>query len=524
VARTILVLPFSNQSHRADLDWISEGFAAFLSSRLASSDRFVLGRDERNAAYAQLDLAPETPLTLASVYKVAEILGVDWAVLGNFNVEGDALTARARLLDARGLKLSETIEVTGALNDLVELQTRLAWRLLAAHDPQFTIGTEDEFRRRFPDIRLDAFENYIRGILDADDASRIRYLTEADRRDPRDHQAAFQLGRYYFDQKDYARAAVWLKKLDERDTNYLESLFLTGVSEYFLGHEGPAEKAFTELSKQIPLNEVSNNLGVMQARRHDFAAALANFQRAYDGDPTDPEFAFNLGVCQWYLKKYDESIKYLKEALSIDDDDPGAHTLLGAELGKLGDSEGERRERQWLADHEGGASNTLSENDLVLQTRITKHYDGRAFRLLALAVRNAQEESLQGMSPAEHGQFHFASGRKLFSEGRLPEAERELAEAVSLLPQDGEVHLTMAQVLEAEGKHREAAAELESSLRLKNTVTAHVLLARVYLSLDRLDAARDQDQAALSLDPGNREAVQLMEQIRTRAPALRRTP
>lgn len=523
-ARTILVFPFANQSHQANLNWISEGFAAFLSSRLAASDRYVLGRDERNAAYAQLELAPATPLTLASVYKVAETLGVDWAVVGSFAVAGDNLTAQARLLDARGLKLSAPIEVSGALNDLVGLQTRLAWRLLAAHDPQFTVGTEEDFRRRFSDIRLDAFENYIRGVLASDDASRIRYFTEADRRDPRDHQAAFQLGRYYFDQKDYARAAAWLKKLDEHDTNYLESLFLTGVSEYFLGHEAPAEKAFTDLSRQIPLNEVSNNLGVLQAKRHDFAGALANFERAYNGDPTNPEFAFNMGVCLWTLKRYDESAKYLKEALSLDDDDPGAHTLLAAELGKLGDVDGQRRERKWLDEHEGAASDTLSEKDIVLQTRIAKHYDGRAFRLLALAVQNAQEESLQGMSPAEHGQFHFASGRKLFAEGRLPEAERELAEAVSLLPQNDEAHLVMAQVLEGEGKHREAAGELESSLNLKNTVTARVLLARVYLSLGRVDAARDQDQAALSLDPNNREAAQLMDQIRARAPGSRRTP
>src|SRR5579859_7836953 len=151
VARTILVFPFTNQSNRADLNWISEGFAVILSSRLASADRYVLGREERNAAYAQLELPPESPLSLASEYKVAEILGVDWAVVGSFKVEGNRLTARARLLEAHSLKLSSDLETTGELSDLVELQTQLAWRLLAAHDPNFVVGQEDDFRRRFPE-------------------------------------------------------------------------------------------------------------------------------------------------------------------------------------------------------------------------------------------------------------------------------------------------------------------------------------------------------------------------------------
>jgi len=503
---------------------MSEGFSAFLSSRLVAPDRYVLGREERNAAYAQLELGPEAPLTLASAYKVAEVLGVDWAVVGSFAVASDHLTAQARLLDAHALKLSAPIEVSGALNDLVELQTRLAWRLLAAHDPQFIVGTEDDFRRRFPDIRLDAFESYIRGVLAGEDASRVRYLSEADRRDPRDHHAAFQLGRLYFDQKDYAKAVLWLRKLDETDPNYLESRFLAGVGEYFLGHDGPAEKDFTEIARQVPLNEVANNLGVLQARRRDYAAALANFERAYKGDPTDPEFAFNMGVCLWSLKRYNDSIKYLQEAVGLDGEDPGAHTLLGFELGKTGDAEGQRREKTWLLEHEGGSLKNVTDQEPVLQTRITKHYDGREFRLLALAVWNAEEESMKGLTAAEHEKLHLTRGRQLLAEGRLPEAERDLLEAVSLTPQNDEAHLALAEVFEAEGKHRQAEAELQSSLKLKDSATAHLMLARVYLSLNRVDAARDQDQAALSLEPGNRDAAQLRDQIRSRAPGARSTP
>ncbi len=521
--RTVLVFPFENQTKRSDLSWISEGFAEILSSRLAGSNRFVLGREERNAAYEQLGVPPETPLTLASEYKVAEILGVDWAVVGSFTVDGKRLTARARLLDVRRLKLTPTLEATGELAELVDLQTQLAWRLLATQDPDFTVGKEEDFGRRFPEVRLDAFENYIRGILAADTTSRVNFLREADRLNPADHEAALELGRYYFDQKDYANSAKWLRKLGKPEPPYLEPLFLLGVDEFFLGHEAEAEEAFATLAARIPLNEVSNNLGVMEARRGRHAEALASFERAYQGDPTDSDFCFNRGACLWYLKRYDEAAQYLMEALRANDEDPEAHTLLALVLGKLGNSEGQHRELEWLADHEGNSMAGVAE-DFLPQARLKKHYDGRAFRLLALTVHNALEERLRGEPAAQHGDVHLTQGKKFLAEGRFPEAERELTEAVALLPRDSEAHLTLGRAYELQGRHREAAAELETSLKLRNSVMAHLWLAHAYLSLDQPEAARDQGQAALSLDPGNRYAKLLIDQIRERTPASEKKP
>ena len=62
------------------------------------------------------------------------------------------------------------------------------------------------------------------------------------------------------------------------------------------------------------------------------------------------------------------------------------------------------------------------------------------------------------------------------------------------------------------------------SLKLQSTVTAHLMLARVYLSLDQLQAAREHGQAALSLDPSNREAQALMNEIPKTASAERKSP
>jgi tetratricopeptide (TPR) repeat protein len=519
----VLVFPFENRSSRADLNWVSESFAETLSSRLSGPGFYVLGRGERNAACDQLGIPADTPLTVASEYKVAQTLGVDWAVLGEFNVEGSGLTASARLLDLRQLKLSPAIEVTGELAELVDLQTRLVWRLVAAHDPNFTVGAEEDFKRRFPEVRLDAFENYIRGILATDDPTRIHFFLESDRLNPADHRAAFALGRLYFGQKDYANSANWLRKLDPDDPHYLESLFLFGVDEFFLGHYPSSKTAFETIGREIPLDEVANNAGVLEARAGRDAEALEDFERASKIDPTDADFCFNRGVALWNLRRYNAAAESLEEAIRLNDNDSEAHTLLAVVLGKLADSAGERSQLEWLGQHQVGSEAGLSR-DVLPQPRLKKNFDERAFRLLSLAVHNALEERLASMPADQHAAVHKSRGKNFLSEGRLAEAERELAEATLLVPGDSEAHLSLAQVLEAEDKHQEAAGEFQIALKLQESFAGHLGLARVYISLDRREQARQEGEAALRLEAGNREAQELLRQILAHPSAAKKEP
>ena len=510
--RTILVLPFENESSNADLGWISEAFAQLLSVRLAGPGRYVLDREERNAAYEQLGIPPGTPITLASAYKVAETLGVDWTVVGRFNVTGNGLTASCQLLEAHTLKLTPRIEASGALSDLIDVQTRLAWRLLATHDPNFTAGDEEEFARSFPAERLDAFENYIRGILAGDEETRVHFLKEADRLDPSDHRAAFELGKHYFQHKQYPESAVWLRKLTASDSDYLESLFLLGVDEYFAGDDARAQGAFAALDKQIPLSEAANNLGVVRARQGDFQGALANFQSASAADPLDPDFNFNAAVCFWHLKRYGDAARLLRTGLAEQDNDPEAHTLLAVVLDKLQDAPGERRETAWLAAHGSGDPH----QNFAPELRLKKHYDGRAFGLLALMLRNATETRLAQENPAEHGQAHLSQGKRFLADGRLAEAERELQEAGTLLPENSEVYLVLGQVYEAEGRHQQAAEQFKTALLFDDNAVTHLWLAQAYLSMNQTALALDQGRAALSMSPNDEAARKLVDDLQHR--------
>jgi tetratricopeptide (TPR) repeat protein len=521
--RALLVFPFENLSPRADLNWISEGFSQILSSRLPQPDNYVLDRGERNAAYTQIGMPIDTPLTLASEFKVAQTLGVDWAIVGNFSVEDNRLIAHAQVLDVKVLKLSQPLEVSGDLNELVELQTRLAWRLLATHDPDFTVGNEDDFIRRFRDIRLDAYENYIRGLLATDDASRLHFLSEAERLDPSEHRAAFALGELYFEQKDYADSARWLGQIVESDSNYNESLFLRAVDEFILGREQLAQKDFEGLVAVLPLAEVANNLGVLEVRRGLYAEAMENFERAYQSDPSDEDFCFNRGVALWYERRYAEAAESLQAAIQAKPDDSEAHAFLGVIFGKLGDAAAESKEAEWAAAHEVGAAAEQPGN-LQPLPRLKKSFDGGAFRLLELTMHNAMEGHMAHASTQVHIDAHLAQGRDFLAKGRFGEAQRELAEAVSLSPDDPQMHIWLARALEGEGRGKEAVAELETSLRLRNSPEAHLSLAQVYLAMDKPELARVQAQAVMDLNPGDRQAEEVLQRVRAGDPVIRKTP
>lgn len=532
--RVILVFPLENMSGIANLGWMSEGIADLVATRLDSPTRYVVRREERDTAYKQLGLPLETPLTLASEYRVAQTLGANTAVVGHFTVVKGQLTTYVQWFNIPKLRLSPPVVVTGKLTDLDQLETRLAWELLTSHDKGFVAGSEKEFGNRFPPVHLDAFESYIRGILSTDSKSRIHFLQLSNQLNPSDHRAAFALGRYYFDQNSYADSAKWLQKLNPGDRDYSQSLFFLGIDEYFLGHDASAETVLKKLAASVPLGEVLNNLGVVEMQLGHYDEALADFTQAFQKDHSDIDFTFNLSLALWHLKKYNKAEMYLHKVLEQDPADVDAHTLLADVAGELGDNQTRQSEMAWVSDHDPGTSSSdpstgdTAENSTdELSPRIKRSYDGRAFRMLQLAITRARQSKLNN-KPASvvqtAGETHLRHGLDLLSAGLLSQAQRELTQAVLMLPENSKAHRALGELYEKEGKHTLAAAELGNSLQEKNSLPAHLWLARAYVSLDHLHPALRQAKTALQLDPSDSQAKHLVRQIQSRLSANRAKP
>ena len=341
--QTVVVLPFFNLSDSPSLDWIGESVAETVRETLDMENVLVLDRESRAEAYRRLAIRPYVELTRASVIKLGELLDAERVVYGSFKVSqtpaetssgaGGSLELTARMLDLRQLKQSPEESARGPLQDLDVVQEKLAWQLLGRLLPPERVPSEEQFQGRRKPVRLDALENYIRGLLAASPEQQHRYFTQAARLGEGFSQPCFQLGRLQWSAKDYKVATGWFERVKPGDPHYLESRFFLGLSRYYLGEYAKAQEAFQQVVAHLPLNEVWNNLGAAQSRR-DAPEAVESFRKAVAGDPNDPTYRFNLGYALWKRGDYDAGAEEMRAALRASPEDPQATLVLGRCLNK----------------------------------------------------------------------------------------------------------------------------------------------------------------------------------------------
>jgi len=166
--KMLLVTPFENVSGTPGLQWIGDAFPEILGQRMSSRALYVIGRDDRLRAFDQLGLPVTLRPSRATLYRVAEQMGVDYLVFGYYSFDGRILTAKAQLLDMEKMRLSPEITESGPLIELIDLQTALAWDLVRIVRPDFPVS-HDAFKAAAPPIRLDAFDSQQRQPLGAQD-------------------------------------------------------------------------------------------------------------------------------------------------------------------------------------------------------------------------------------------------------------------------------------------------------------------------------------------------------------------
>src|SRR5687768_13976538 len=93
-----LVMPFDNPQADAKLVWLAEGSAVLLSAFLERYGAASVSRDGRLSAFERLQLPPAAALSHATVIKVGQFVGASDVVVGFYELAGDHLTVRARMI------------------------------------------------------------------------------------------------------------------------------------------------------------------------------------------------------------------------------------------------------------------------------------------------------------------------------------------------------------------------------------------------------------------------------------------
>jgi tetratricopeptide (TPR) repeat protein len=502
---TLLVLPFENRSKAPGIEWIGEAFPEILAQRMASPTLHTIGRAERLQAFDRYSIPLNLRPSRATLVKIAELMDADYAVLGEYNFNGQTFSAKAQLLDMQKLKLSPAVQQAGPLPKLIDIQTALAWELQRLLVPDL-ITSRNQFVNAFPAVRLDAFENYIRGIIAVEPAERLRRLRDALRQNPSYAPAMLALGKEQYEAREYQAAMGTLGRVPRHEPIATEANFFLGLAAFYAGDFTRAQQAFEFVAARLPLTEVTNNLGVVAGRRSD-QSAVGLFRKAVDADPNDADYHFNLGVALQRSGDAAAAEEQWREAVRLNPSDAEAKTLLGMVAPKS-------------APPRTGARATRAPLE-----RIKTNYDEAPFRQLALEIQRANEERMSGASPQEHARFHVDRGEQLLARGFVGEAEREFREAILLDPTSPGAHLGLAEVLAASDDAAGARAEAQASARLKPSASAFVLLARLDMKENNLESAGHNLSAALALEPTHAGAQALKKElaVRTAAQPPRRT-
>ncbi|MGI9101923.1 MAG: tetratricopeptide repeat protein [Terriglobales bacterium] len=500
-ARMIVVLPFENTSKAPGLEWISESFPEILGQRLASPELYVVSREDRTFAFDRAGVPANVHLSRATLFRIAEQMDADFVVLGSYNFNGQTFTAEAELLDMKALRLSPAMIESGPLLRLAELQTALAWDLLRQLRSQ-PLPPREQFLAAAPAVRLDALESYVRGLLATSRPEKIKRFREAIRLTPDYNMAMLQLARTYYAGHDYEQAANWFARVPRNSPQGREASFYLGLSEYYTGEFEKAESAFSFLVSRLPLTEVYNNLGVVAGRRGK-RSAIEYFQKATKADPSDPDYHFNFGVELYKFGDTAGAARQMREVLSLRPTDTEARSFLETIPGSAAAS-------LRNADSHSPAAKAPLE-------RIKRNYDETSFQQLALEIQNATELRLSKTDPRTHAAYHVDHGRELLAQGFLSEAEKDFREAVLLDPLNVAAHVGLARTLE-ETNESSARWEAESALRLQPSVDALLVLARLDLKSNQPQAAQNDVDRALALEPNNSAALALKRTIAEKAP------
>ena len=357
-ADTTAVLPLFNldESKSSNLDWIGESVAETIREALSSGGLLVLPREDREEVYHRLSLRTGVVLTKASVLKIGEALDAGQIIFGELRVDGaDAANTNLKsnlhiavhVIDLKKLHEGPGFTEDGPLENLSQMETHLAWLILRRLAPASAPSEEAFLHDRAP-VRVEAMENYVRGLMAPNGEQKTKFFTQAAKLDEHFSQPNFQLGRLAFARKDYKTAGQWLARVTKGDSHFLEAAFLRGICKYYDSDFGAAADQFRMVANEIPLNEVFNNLGAALSRKND-PAATEHFNKALEGDQADPDYWFNVGYSLWKQGKFELAAANFRAVLDRSPSDQEATIMLGyclkMEGPRAGDPRSEGRER-----------------------------------------------------------------------------------------------------------------------------------------------------------------------------------
>ena len=513
----ILVIPFENVRHELRLHWLSEAAAVLLADELNARGLGAIAREDRVRAFEQLHLPLGASLSHATVIKVGHLVGATEVIVGTFALDGDNLKVDAHSIRIDVGRLQPDVSERAPLRDLFAIFGRLAGRL--------ALDSAGNDRPALAHPPLNAFENYIKGLVAESPAAQAAFLETAIKMSGGYDRAELALWDVRRGVEDHQSALAAARAVPASSPLSRRAQFLAGVSllelkrydEAFAAFKAWTEAAGVSTTPAPGTGAALNNLGVIQIRRGATPeTGLATFYltKATDADPADADYLFNLGYAYMLEHNSQGALYWLREALRRDPADPDAHYVLAAALQASGSGVEAAREKE-LARQLSARYEELERRAAADKLPVPKGLERMRADPATPGVRPDQAivNSAQ-RDQRELATFHLDRGRRLYDREEDSEAMTELRRAVYLSPYEAQAHLLIGRIHLRAGRPQDAVNALKISIWSEDSAVAHVALADAYLKLQNTTAARSELERALTLDPNSADAKRLLGQIK----------
>jgi Tfp pilus assembly protein PilF len=255
----------------------------------------------------------------------------------------------------------------------------------------------------------------------------------------------------------------------------------------------------------LPLTEVYNNLGVVEARRGQRASAVEYFSKVSKADPNDSDYRFNLAVALYKNGDSAGASRQLRDELQqrpVDGEAKSLLDLVNRGVPPPGPT----------ATPAGNALLASSQSHIPLE-RIKRNYDETSYRQLEMEINNFDEARLAKTDGHTRSAYYVDRGKELLARSLPDQAETQFRNAIGADYGNAAAHAQLATLLEKKGDVTNARAEAQTSIRLKPNVDGLLVLARLDLKQNQIPSATSEVDRALALEPENASAVSLKHDI-----------
>ena len=347
---SVAVLPFENLSGDSEQEYFSDGITDDLITALSNVRAFFV--IDRGSSFTYKGRPVD-------VKEVGRELGVHYVLEGSVRKAGDRVRVSAELIDATTGNHVWADRYDGGLDDIFDLQDKIAASVVGAIEPQIHRAEVERIRHKRPES-FDAYDLTLCGL------AKMNKLTAKDTADALDmFMKAIELD------SNYARAhvcasychrrQVQLKGLVLSDADKAEALRLAQAAlkadrtdPYVLWQagltigllEGDLDEAAALIDRSLSINANSNRACIAGGMVRNFVgepeAAIEHAERAMRLSPLDISMwvAYGcLATAHLQLGDYGEAAAWARKSVRLHRDNLPAHHVLVASLAQLGRQE-----------------------------------------------------------------------------------------------------------------------------------------------------------------------------------------